>query len=137
MVQQNIISTYKRTWFHRWLSEGVSPINSLREDSTVRPEWLEALVNDVDMETSSSPEELLELGFWGFQGLLLLLLHEERELEVAWTWWWWSEGHQLFGGEEDVAAELSLHSSAILAAAALMLEMLLGIILCFLFFELW
>lgn len=68
-----------------------------REDSTVKAEWLEALVNDVEIETSSSQEEL-ELGSWLCHGLELF--HEDRS-------------HQLGAGvEEEVATELSsVHSS--------------------------
>lgn len=40
------------------------------------PEWLEALVKEVEIETSSSQEEL-ELGFGWCHGLALL--HEDRE----------------------------------------------------------
>lgn len=115
--------TYNRIWLHSWLSEACSPMNSegeeaagsmnRREDSTVSPEWLEALVKDVDMETSSSQEEL-ELGFgccWCHGLQLLLLVHEEREHA------WWSS-HQPAaaaeeGVQEEIATELSQHSWAI------------------------
>lgn len=85
--------TYKRTWFHRWFSEAAGSPTSSCEESTLRPEWLEALVNEVEIETSSSQEEF-ELGF---------MFHEERAL--AWR------SHQV-GVEAEVATELSVHSSA-------------------------
>lgn len=69
------------------------------DESTLKPDWLET-------DMSSSPEELLELGFWwGCHGLVLLL-HEEREFVCK-------SGNQLRVAEE-VAIELSVHSPAIL-----------------------
>jgi hypothetical protein len=105
--------TYNRIWFQSWLwSEACSPIISLdeegstsrRADSTVSPEWLEALVKDVDMERSSSQVEL-ELGFDCCHGLVLV--HEESDA----AWW---RSHQFGGVEEEIATESSVHSSAIL-----------------------
>lgn len=97
--------TYNKIWLQSWLSEAVSPMKSLAEESTrcldestLKPDWLE-------MDMSSSPEEL-ELGFWwGCHGFVLLL-HEEREFVRK-------SGHQL-GVAEEVAIELSVHSPAIL-----------------------
>lgn len=76
---------------------------SCGEDSPVRPERFETFVNDVEMETSSSQEEL-ELGFCVCHGLVF---HEDREVELY--------SHQLLGVVEEVAMELSVHSSAILS----------------------
>jgi len=61
---------------------------SLREDSTVRLEWLEALVKDVETDISSSQEEE-ELGFGWLFHVLLVSFQEEREF--AWRY------HQLNG----------------------------------------
>jgi hypothetical protein len=64
---------------------------------------LEALVKDVEIETSSSQEEL-ELGFWWCHALELF--HAGREEAAV-------RSHQFAGVEEEVATELSMHSSAI------------------------
>jgi len=85
------------------LEEGAGGSMSLREDSTVRVEWLEALVKDVETDISSSQEEE-ELGLgWLFH---VVLVSFQEEIEFGWRY------HQ-FNGVTEVATVFPALSSVI------------------------
>lgn len=97
--------TYKRIWLHRWFSDADSPDNSVTDDvdsmssrgafSTLKQEWLEALVKEFEIDMSSHVE--LEEEFRGCHGFMLM----REEWGFAWRLF-----HQ-FGVEEEIASEPS------------------------------
>lgn len=84
---------------------------SLRDDSTVRLEWLEALVKEVEETDISSSQEEEEFGFiWLFHACLLESFQVEREF--AWRY------HQL-NGVVEVATVFPPQSSVIFSIISL------------------
>ena len=98
-------STYNRTWLHNWFSVG-SPVMSADDESMLRPEWLDALVNDVAemfVDMSWSSQEAAELE-WGCHRWFIEVQGDIGLVCIS--------GHQ-FGTGDELATEASEPSWAI------------------------